>query len=484
MSPAAARDLALGIDLGTASVKALLLDAGGRVRGRASRAYAVAAPRPGWAETDPEAWWRATQAAVRACLAAAGAARDAGPRVAAVGLSGQMHGAVLTRRDGTAVRPAVLWADTRSREALAAYRALPAETLRRLANPITAGMAGPTLVWLLRHEAGACRETRWALQPKDWLRLRLTGEAAAEPSDASATLLYDLPADRWAEEVIAALGLPLHWFAPLRASHASTPLAGAAAAALGLPAGLPVAAGGGDTACAAYGTALREAGEVQVTVGSGMQVVAVRSSPDIDATGRTHLFRTVEEGWYGMAAMQNGGLALEWVRSMLALGWDGMYAEAFATPAGAEGVSFLPYLSGERTPLMDPDARGSFLGLTLRHGREHLARAAFEGVAFALRDGLAALEETGVRAGRLRLAGGGSLRAPWRQLLADVLGRPLDAVAVPDASARGAAQLGWLAVGHTSPLPPDPTPAAEPVPAEALERAYGLFRVRRGDESS
>lgn len=472
--------LALGIDLGTSSVKALLLDGDGHVRGEAARFYEVRAPRPGWVETDPQSWWEATVRAVRACCEVGGV-QDG--EIVGIGLSGQMHGVVLCGSDGGPLRPAVLWADTRSREVLPAYEKLPEAARRRLANPVTPGMAGPILVWLLRHEPDRCRQARWALQPKDWLRLQLTGETLAEPSDASATLLYDMEAGTWSDDVVAGLGLPPSWLAPIRPSmEVAGFLTARAAEALGLQQGLPVAAGGGDTACAAFGSGLARPGEVQVTIGTGMQIVAVRTGPSPDQTGRTHLFRTVDGGWYALAAMQNGGLAVEWVRSLLGLEREALYAEAFAVPPGAEGLTFLPYLTGERTPLLDADAQGSFVGLTLRHGRNHIARASLEGIAFALRDGLEALRAAGIRPERLRLAGGGSLDPRWRQLLADVLQRPLEAVPVPSASARGAAALGWLAAGGRAPMSPPPYLVAEPRPAEALEDAFQRFRHRYREE--
>jgi len=476
-------DTTLGLDLGTGSVKALLLDRRGGVRGEAARSYTVKTPRPGWAESEPAHWWTATVEAVHDCLQAAQASHPEGIDVVAIGLSGQMHGVVLCREDGTVVRPAILWADGRARETLDAYKSLPPEALRRLGNPVTVGMAGPNLVWLLRHEPESIQTAHYALQPKDWLRLILTGRVAAEPSDASATLLYDLVEDRWSEEVVAGLGIPKRLLAPLSASRAeSGRLSGPASAALALPAALPVATGGADTACAIYGSGLGRAGEVQLSIGTGMQLVALRSQPRVDISGRTHLFRSVEEGWYVMSAMQNGGLALEWVRRLLQVDWDTLYAEAFAAPAGSEGVTFLPYLTGERTPIMDPDAQGTFAGLTLRHHRGHLARAAFEGVALALRDGLDALEATGAQARCLLLVGGGSLRSAWRHLLADVLQRPLDAVDVPSASARGAALLGWRARGYSGPPPPSSRRVAEPRPADELDRAFARFQQCYGEE--
>jgi xylulokinase len=401
-----------------------------------------------------------------------------------------MHGVVLSDAAGTPTRPAVLWADTRSAGLLDRYRELDAGLRDRLANPLAAGMAGPSLLWLRGEEPEAYHAAWWALQPKDWLRLRLTGEAFSEPSDASATLLYDFQADGWSEQIVEALGLRADLFPPLVASGSSTgTLSREAAGFFGLPAGLPVAAGAGDTAAALLGSGLLEPGPVQLTVGTGAQILSPRESPDTDPHLRTHLYRAAHDHpsgrYYSMAAVQNAGLALEWALKVLGTSWEEAYREAFSVPAGAGGLTFLPYLSGERTPHLDPHARGAWAGLGLAHRRAHLLRAAFEGVAFALREGLEALEGSGVRAPELRLAGGGVLRAPWRQLLADVLGRPLGllpASVAPAASARGAALLAGLAQGiygsveETILMAPQVRETTLPQDEDRYEAAYARYR--------
>ena len=439
----------LGLDLGTGSAKALLLAEDGAVLGEGSASYEVRSPRPGWAESGPEDWWNAVVAATRSALGGRGAA------VTALGLSGQMHGVVLSDSGGRPLRDAILWADSRSGGELDAYRRLDRDLRHGLANPPAVGMAGPSLLWLRRNEPDIYGSARWALQPKDWIRLRLTGEAASEPSDASATLLYDLVSDRWAYPVVEALGLRPDLLAPLVPSDgAAGELARPAAQELGVRPGLPVAAGAADTAAAMLGCGLLEPGPVQLTVGTGAQLFTAKREPEPDPNGRTHLYRAaLPDLWYSMAAIQNAGLALEWARKLLGASWREVYAEVFSVAAGAGGVSFLPYLSGERTPRFDPAARGAWTGLGLDHTRAHLLRAALEGVAFALREGVEALEEAGTRVPELRLAGGGSggeEGEPWRRLLADVLGRPLrllpDGVASV-ASARGAALLAGLASG-------------------------------------
>lgn len=434
----------LGIDLGTSSVKAVVVDADGTVHGEASERYDVRTPQRGHAESVPADWWAAVRTAVQ------GAVGSRGDVIGGIGVVGQMHGVVLTTATGAAVRPAILWADARAADELRRIHALGDDALGRLGNPVVAGMAGPSLLWLRDHEPGHYATARWALQPKDWLRMQLTGEAAAEPTDASATLLYDLPADDWAVALVEQLGLRPEQLAPLVGSaQAAGELTTAAADALGLRAGVPVAAGAADTAAAALGSGLLDPGPLQLTVGTGGQVLAPLDRAAADPTRRTHTYRAAApERWYGMGATLNAGLALEWVGRVLGVDWDTWYGEAFAVPPGADGVRFLPYLAGERTPHLDPDARGAWIGLGSGHRRGHLLRAALEGVAFALRDCLAALEAAGRGGDReVRLAGGGTRRTAWRQLLADVLGRPLAAVETPDASSRGAALLAGVAAG-------------------------------------
>ncbi|HEX6710843.1 MAG TPA: xylulokinase [Rubrobacter sp.] len=475
----------LGLDLGTSSVKALLMEEGGIALGEGSVPYSIRAPRPGWAESSPEEWWAAVLRATDAAVGRHGA------EVTALGLSGQMHGVVLADERGRPLRPAVLWADARSGGELSAYSGLDESLRHRLANPPAVGMAGPSLLWLRDHEPDNYASARWSLQPKDWLRMRLAGEVAAEPSDASATLLYDLLADDWCYTAVEDLGLRTELLAPLvpSAGVAGT-LTGEAAGALGLREGLPVAAGAADTAAAMLGAGLLRPGPVQLTVGTGGQLVTTKDAPYPDPHGRTHLYRAAVPGlWYSMAAIQNAGLALEWVRKVLGASWKDVYEEAFAVPPGSEGVAFLPYLSGERTPRFDPGARGAWTGLGLDHTRGHLLRAALEGVAFALREGLEALEDLGIPAHELRLAGGGASGAggssgePWRQLLADVLGRPL--WLLPDeisavASARGAAFLAGLASGvypaasDTLSLTPEPERSIPPGEAD-YETAYARY---------
>lgn len=469
----------LGIDLGTGSAKALLLATDGTAIGEASSSYPVHAPHPGWAESEPGDWWSAVASAVRKAVG------SHANQVQAIALSGQMHGVVLASESGQPLRPAILWADTRSSATLNTYHSLDAAILERLGNPITAGMAGPTLLWLREHEATVYAQARWALQPKDWLRLQLTGEVATEPSDASGTLLYDVVSDNWAWDAISALNLRCDWLAKIIPSSAIAGyLTAIASEHLGLRVGLSIIAGAADTAAAALGNGLLEPGLVQLTIGTAAQIITPRSQPIIDPHGRTHLYRAaVPKGWYTLAAIQNAGLALEWVRGILGLSWQQVYTQAFSIPPGCEGLTFLPYLTGERTPHLDPYVRGAWVGLGLHHTQAHLMRAALEGVAFALRQGFQALEATGLKATQLRLAGGGTVEMPWKQLLTDVLRIPLYATTVTAASALGAALLAGIGIGvyadtnETSKLAPTPTLAATPQSVDSdLEEAWMRYQ--------
>ena len=469
----------LGIDVGTSSLKALVLDVDGTIVGSGQSSYPMAQPRPGWAEADPQDWWKAAAPAV---------AEAAGPHaaeIAAVGLSGQMHGVVLCDDTAEVIRPAILWADGRSTRELEAYSELSSSLRRSLGNPPATGMAGPTLLWLRNHERQHSRRAQWALQPKDWLRLRLVDEAATDPSDASGTLLYDLEAEYWAKDVIEALDLRLDFLAPIRESaEICGILERDAAAHLGVRPNLPVVCGAADTAAAALAGGLLDPGPVQVTIGSGAQAVAPRDRLAIDATGRTHLYRAAApDRWYGMAAMQNAGLALEWVRTTLDVTWAELYNEAFSVPAAADGLLFLPYLTGERTPYFDATARGAWVGLQLVHTRGHMLRAALEGVAFSIRQGLEALLATGVPANQLRLAGGGSFDQRWRQLLADVFEQPLFATPTTAVSALGAALLAGVGFGawpdaqQVASLTAPPIQVAAPGDAAPVyDEAFGRFR--------
>ena len=460
----------LGIDLGTSSVKAVVVRLDGTLAGQATGDYRVSSPQPGHSESDPAEWLAATAGAVKAAVA------EAGVEPVAIGLSGQMHGVVPTAGDGRPLRAAMLWSDARATRELALYAGLRPAVRARLANPLSPGMAGPMLAWLARNEPAVWAATRWALQPKDWLRAELTGRFATEPSDASGTLLYDMAVDRWDPDVVAALGLDAERLPPILARSADNAgtLTEQGAGLLGVRPGVPVAAGAADTAAAALGSGLVEPGTVQLTIGTGAQLVKpIAALPDpLPEHPVIHVFRAATDtGWYAMAAILNGGLTLDWVRRVLGASWPELYAAA-AVPPRPDDPFFLPHLHGERTPYLDPGMRGAWSRLDPRHDRRDLLRAALEGVAFAIREALDCLIEPGERIGPIRLAGGGTKDPGWRQMLADVVGQPLQPVEVAAASALGAAELGARAAGLSTvrrPRGDDPVPAVVP---SGYERLY------------
>lgn len=467
----------LGIDLGTGSIKALLVSSDGNQIAQANESCPPLSPRAGFSEADPNAWWDAIGRAVR--TAVAGRSDD----VRAIGLSGQMHGAVGLDAAHEPVHAAILWPDLRASAQLARYRSLGPAELDRLANPIAVGMAGASMLWLLDNHPEVLRRAQFWVQPKDWLRARLVGRVASEHSDASATLLYDVAAQTWAVDTVHRLSLDPAQLAPLMESdEVAGGLTDGAARHLGLRAGVPVAAGGADAACALFGNGELPTGWAQLTVGSGATVTVQRDVPVSDRTSRTHLYRTVErDRWYAMAAMQNVGIALDWVRRTLGMSWGELYGTLSRSSRGARGLTFLPYLSAERTPHVDPFATGSWTGLQVHHDRDDLARAAVEGCAMAIRDGLDALLDTGARIDVLRLAGGGSVDVGWRQMIADLLDRPIASADMVEASAFGACRLAARGVGVGLPTPPiDAAFVAEPQAVrgawdEALARFRGAY---------
>jgi xylulokinase len=446
MSYSASGPAFLGIDLGTSQVKSLLTGPDGRVLGRGRASYHVAVPAPGQAESDPGEWWHATGKAVRAALAPA---RDAD--VVAVAVAGQMHGVVLADPAGAPLRPAIVWLDRRAAAETARYRALPATLTGPLGNRPSPGMAGPILRWLATHEPAAMSAARWALQPKDWLRLRLTGEAATDPTDASGTLLFDLARGAWASDLIAALGLPAGILPGIREpAEVAGRLLPAAAAHLGLRPGIPVATGAADTAAALLAARL-PADAALLTLGTGGQWVVPQAPRAVPGTWRptpaTNLFKAIGLGFYRLAAVQNMGETINWVRTVLGVSWDHAYSTA-GLPWRADTPVFLPYLTEER---WEPGLAGCWAGLTLDHGRDDLLRAALEGVAFLLRDRLGDLRAAGHDPARVLLGGGGSRHPAWRQLLADVLGLPLYPAATSWLTPAGAALLAAAVGGGAMP---------------------------------
>jgi xylulokinase len=439
----------LGIDLGTSGVKVLVTTPGGDVLGRASAGYQVRVPAPGQAEADPCDWWAATRRAVHAALAEArlvgagsvGAGLGwAGQRrltVTGLAVTGQMHGVVLVDDRGAALRPAILWLDQRAAAEVALYQEVPCDYTAPLRNRPSPGMAGPLLCWLVAHEPHTVRCSWWALQPKDWLRLRLTGQAATDPTDASGTLMFDLARDAWAEPLLDKLGLPRDKLPPVRQPGETAGwLLPGPAAELGLEQGIPVAVGAGDTAAALYAAGLSK-DEAMLTLGSGGQWVVPVSATEREPAVATNLYRAVGDGCYRLAPVQNVGITLDWVRNLLGATWEELYATA-ARPRRADAPRFDPHLTPER---WNPGGTGAWAGLTLAHEREDLMRSALDGVADLLRRRLDDLRAAGHAPRRAVIGGGGTSHPAWRGLLEETLEVPLAQAPASWLTPAGAARL-------------------------------------------
>ena len=447
--------LLLGIDVGTSGLKVLLTDASGDVKGTATAPCEVARPRPGWTEQDPRDWWRACVEAVTS-LRKQGAFRS-GPPVG-IGLTGQMHGSVFLDEADRVIRPAILWNDQRtSAECDEIERRLSIPRLIALTgNRAMTGFTAPKVVWLRANETEHFRRLRHLLLPKDYLRLRLTGEHASDVSDASGTLLFDVRRRRWSLEMSKALEIDPDWLPPaLESPEVSGRLSREAGTALGLPPGTPVVAGAGDQAAGAVGSGSVLPGIVTASIGTSGVIFAATSQALVDPQARLHCFCHASPGlWHVMGVMLSAGGSLRWLADLVKAAaprrrnlepWLNGLAEQ--APAGAGGLLFLPYLTGERTPHADPFARGAFVGLTSEHGLPEMARAVMEGVAFGLRDSLQLVRELGVVPNEARAVGGGARSRLWRQILANVLGLPLFSLAADEGAAFGAALLAGAGVG-------------------------------------
>jgi xylulokinase len=431
----------VGLDVGTTGVKALALSVDGTVLATATRAYELSTPRPGWAEQDPEDWWRAANAA----LAEVAAGRD----VAGIGLSGQMHGLVVLDGAGRVIRPAILWNDQRTaRECAEIEERVGRDRLIALTgNRALTGFTAPKLLWLRRHEPDAYARIARVMLPKDYVRLRLTGEWAIDASDASGTLLLDVAERRWSGEVLDVLDLPGEWLPPVLESPER---AGETLPSDTVSLARPVAAGAGDQPAAALGVGVTRPGALSVVLGTSGVVLAPLPAYAHDAEARVHAFcHAVPGAWQAMGVMLSAAGSLQWLHDVVApdVPFDRLVNEAEAWAPGAEGLLFLPYLAGERTPHADPDARGAFVGLELRHDRGALVRSVLEGVAFGLRDSLDLLHELGVDARVARVSGGGARSRAWLRIVASVLGVPLEVTESEEGSAFGAALLGGVAGG-------------------------------------
>ena len=490
--------ITIGIDVGTSGTKTLAIAEDGRILASASSEYPCSHPKPGWAEQDPELWWRATQETLGAVLGS-GAFKPAD--VAGVGLSGQMHGSVFLDSDGNVVRPALLWNDQRTAAECAEIeeRAGGREALiRMVGNRALTGFTAPKLLWVRKHEPENWEKVRQVLLPKDYIRYRLTGTYATEVSDASGTLLLDLANRRWSGDLLAKLDLdPSLMPRCYESPEVSARVGEIGSKATGLPAGTPVVGGGGDQPAGAVGNGIVRQGVVSATMGTSGVVFAHSDHLGFDPLGRLQRgCHAVPGAWHVMGVVLAAGGSLQWFRNELgkaevaaakAQGIDPyllLTGEAALAGPGAEGLFFLPYLTGERSPHFDPDAKGGWIGLTVRHGRPHMIRAILEGATFAMRDSLELIREMGVGVEQIRVSGGGARNALWKQIQADIYGADVHTLNSSEGPAYGAALLAQVGTGGFASVPEacdatirtvESTPVDPKVKA-FYDRAYKVYR--------
>jgi xylulokinase len=433
----------VGLDVGTGGARAVAVDGSGNVVAEASSEYPLHSPRPGWTEQDPADWWEGAREALGKVAA--------GEEVAGIGLTGQMHGSVFLDSSDEVIRPALLWNDQRTyRQCDVITRAVGEERLISIAgNPALTGFQAPKIIWLRDEEPQNFERVARVLLPKDYVRLRLTGEYATDASDAAGTLLLDVRARDWSREILDALEIPLPWMPDVYEGPENTgSLREDVAEELDMPPGIPVAAGGGDNAAAAVGTGIVGPGLVNSSVGTSGVLFAHASEFNPDPSGRLHAFcHAVPGAYHLMGVTLSAGGSLSWWRETIGGDYDELVGAASEVLPGSEGIVFLPYLSGERTPHLDPKARGAFFGLTARHGVAHMTRAVMEGVIFSLRDSLEIMRELGVPVEDVRATGGGARSSLWRQLQADVYGTPVRRTVADEGPAYGAALLAGVVSG-------------------------------------
>jgi xylulokinase len=451
----------LGIDIGTSGTKTLAIDEKGRILASAMETYPCYAPKPLWSEQDPDDWWKATVGSVRKVMSKA---KLKPADVKAIGLSGQMHGSVFLDKADKVIRRAILWNDQRTAAECAEIEARAggrAELIRMVANPALTGFTAPKILWLRNHEPKNFDKTRKILLPKDDIRRRLTGEYATEVSDASGMLLLDVAKRNWSNRLLSALELDVDLFAKCYESEDVTGrLTPAAAKLLGLTTDCVVVGGAGDCAAGAVGNGIVNRGVLSTSIGTSGVMFVHSDEVKIDPQGRIHTFcHAVRGKWHQMGVNLSAGGSLQWFRNELCKTdaaaakkakreiYDLLTGEAKAVPSGSEGLFFLPYLSGERTPHADPDARGCFVGLTLAHARGHLIRAIMEGVTYSMRDSLAIIEGLDVPVKQIRASGGGSRSPLWRQIQADVFGRKVVTINTEEGPAFGVALLAAVGAG-------------------------------------
>ncbi|MDT8898474.1 xylulokinase [Thermanaerothrix sp. 4228-RoL] len=444
----------LGLDISTTSSKALIMDDQGAVVGTASSPHTLQSPHPLWSEQDPSEWWHAVSTSIRQVL------REndiAGQEVDAIGLTGQMHGLVLLSEKGQVLRPAILWNDQRTQpQCDEIHQRVGKERFIKITgNVALTGFTAPKILWVRENEPHIYSNARHVLLPKDYIRYRLTGDYAMDKADGSGTVLFDLPKRDWSREILELLDLPPDWFPnTYEGPEITGEITQEASEITGLRAGTPVVAGGGDQAAQAVGVGAVEPGIIALTVGTSGVVFASTPAALIEPEGRLHAFCHAVPGmWHLMGVMLSAAGSLQWYRDHLAphMSFDDLLTEATNIPAGSEGLQFMPYLTGERTPYPDPLARGAWIGLTVRHGRGHMTRALLEGVAFGLKDNLTLIQNSGLgEINQVRVSGGGAKSVLWRQILANVLEIELVTVNTTEGAAYGAALLAAVGCGHWS----------------------------------
>ena len=489
----------LGIDVGTGGTRAVVVDENGSVVASATAEHApFASPQTGWAEQEPRDWWRATTEAVRGVLSHAEVSAD---EIACVGFSGQMHGAVLLDEGEEVLRPALIWCDQRTdAQGKAITNLVGASRLIELtANPALTNFTLTKLMWVREHEPELWTRFRYFLLPKDYVRLRLTGERATDVADASGTLLLDVANRRWSDAMLDAVEINKSCLPTLfESSEITGRVSAEGAAATGLREGTPVVAGAGDQAAGAVGMGIVRPGAVSATIGTSGVVFAATARPALDKGGRVHTFcHAIPGRWHVMGVTQAAGLSLRWFRDQFGVAGDGaasssgddpydlLCKEAASAPPGSDGVLWAPYLMGERTPHLDPGARAALVGLAASHTRAHAVRAILEGVAFSLRDTLTIFAEMEVPVDTIRLGGGGARGPLWRQIQADIYGREVEILAAEEGAAYGAALLAGVGVGTWSSVDEACARAVrvaarvEPdAPASALmNRRYSAYRA-------
>jgi xylulokinase len=442
----------VGIDVGTGGTRAVVADRAGKIVSSAMCEHIpFASPKIGWAEQDPHDWWKAAGAAIREAISGANVSSS---EISAVGLAGQMHGAVLLDENDQVLRPALIWCDQRTQAQCEWLNAkLGAHRIIELTcNPALTNFTLTKLLWVRDNEPQIWRRFRRVLLPKDYVRLRLTGDHSMDVADASGTLMLDVAHRRWSEEMMSAVGLPMNCLPKLYESpEICSRISEVGAAHTGLKPGTPVVAGAGDQAGGAVGMGIVRAGAVSATIGTSGVVFAATDTPAMDRQGRVHTFcHAVPGRWHVMGVTQAAGLSFRWLRDLLRsanspdVSYEELTREAENIPAGSGGVLWAPYLMGERTPHLDPNARGTLTGLAASHTRGHVVRAVLEGVAFSLNDTFSLFNEMQIPVRNIRLGGGGARSELWRQIQADVYGRDVEILAAEEGAAYGAALLAGV----------------------------------------